>query len=167
MNRWVFVNGAFHLGAVHVFTGAQNHVFHAVFHVHVTVGVKTTQVTRAQPTINDGLGRCIGAVPVTTNEHWAKEPNFARLPCRHWLQVFVTNFHHHRPRCTTRAGWMRQIVRTGDGRTKRIGFGHAVTQLRVAVLYLVVYFANKRRWRRCSATAHCAQARGVVLFECR
>ena len=143
MNRWVFVDGAFYFGAVHVFAGTKDHVFYAVFHIYKSVSIKAAQVARAQPTINDGLGRCIGAIPVTANEHWTKEPNFARLPCWHWLQVFVTNFHHHRPRCTTRAGWMRQIVRTSDCRTKRIGFGHAVTQLRVAVLYFVVYFANK------------------------
>ena len=61
---------------------------------------------------------------------------------------------------------MRQIVGTSDTRAECIGFGHAVTKLRAAVFHFVVHFANKRRWRRRTAAAHCAQAGGVVLIKC-
>ena len=153
----VLINGVLYLGAIHVFASAKNHVFGAIFDVEEALVIHSPDVARAQPAINDGFSGGFRLVPVAANEHRAKHPNFARLARRECRTVVVANLHQHRWRTTARAGGVRHIVGTAIAGAKRIGFGHAVAELRPAFFETVGHFVHQRGGCWCTATTHRTQ----------
>ena len=163
MHGGVLVNGVLYLGAIHVFACAQNHVFGAIFDVEEALVIHAADVARAQPAVDDGFGSGFRLVPVAANEHRAKHPNFARLARRKCRTVVVANFYQHRWRTTARAGGVRHIVVTTVAGAKRIGFGHAIAELRPAFFETVGHLVHQRGWCGCATTTHRTQRRRVEL----
>ena len=163
---WVLINCTFNFNAVNVFATTKDHVFDAVLDEQETFFVDVSTVTGTQPTVDNCLSSCIRAIPVSTNQHWAEHADLAHLIWSESLERFwVTNLYTHWPCGTTCTCRTVCVELACVARTIRIGFGHAVTQLRTSLFDSLVDLVNEccRGW--CSTATNCAKAACVVLIE--
>ena len=137
MHAWMLIDCAFYFSTKNILTASQDHVLDSVFYKHETFSINATRVTRTQPTINNCFCRGVWPVPVTTNQHRAKEPNFTTFANWQCVSVFVSHFYFHWGHPTTGTRWSIKIILATVSGTKGVRLCHAVSQLRASAFHTV------------------------------
>ena len=104
----VGIQRAFNLGTVNIFSPAQNHVLCPIDQIEKSIFIKITNITRVQPTFDNGLRSRLRTVQVSLDHGRTLNQQFAGLT--HWqgFTRFVNHLPFQRRHERPAAFWPRQ-----------------------------------------------------------
>src|SRR6202034_31949 len=122
-------------------------------------------VARAQPAVDDRLGRGVRSTPVAADEVGALEPDLAALAGLDGPVLLVADLHLQDGHGVAGARRVRDVVVTAVARAIGVGLGHAVADAQLAGREAVVHGLHEGRRGRRATARDVAQTRRVVLGE--
>ncbi len=158
------VEGALHLGAVHVFPAPEDHVLLPVFDGDEAVFVHPANVPGLKPTILERFRRGLRAIPVATKEVRAFHPQLPERTPGALLPLIIEGFDGHHAGRPSRAPGASQVIIAIVLGAHRITFREAVANARAA-LEARLDLTNLLRRRRRPAAPNGLKAGGVVLVK--